>query len=54
MLSQAESADTIDKSTLLAALRSGDKRVRYAAANALVRASNGAALTDGMLMPAPQ
>ncbi len=44
VLSEAESVDSLDQSTLLAALRSGDKRVRYAAANALVRASGGAAV----------
>jgi HEAT repeat protein len=46
VLSQAESIDTIDQSALLAALKSGDKRVRYAAANALVRAANGAAVPN--------
>lgn len=42
VLSTAETIDSIDQSTLLAAMRSSDKRVRYAAAEALVRASNGA------------
>ncbi len=41
VLSQAESADSIDQSTLLAALQSTNKSVRYAAAEALVRASGG-------------
>ena len=40
-LSRAESVDSIDQSTLLAALKSSDKRVRYTAAEALVRASGG-------------
>jgi tetratricopeptide (TPR) repeat protein len=38
----AESADTIEQSTLMLALNSSDKRIRYAAANALVRATGGA------------
>jgi hypothetical protein len=41
-LAVAESVDTIDQSTLLAALNSTDKRIKYAAAEALVRASGGA------------
>lgn len=41
-LSQAELIGTIDQSSLVAALQSTDKRVRYAAADALVRASGGA------------
>ena len=44
VLSAAESVDSLDQSTLLTALNSGDKRVRYAAANALVAASSGAAV----------
>lgn len=40
-LSKAESVDTVDQSSLLAALKSSDKRVRYAAAEALVHASGG-------------
>lgn len=40
-LARTESVDTIGQSSLLAALRSTDKRVRYAAADALVRASGG-------------
>ncbi|MBL9079118.1 MAG: HEAT repeat domain-containing protein [Planctomycetes bacterium] len=43
-LERAESVDTIGQSTLLAALNSSDKRVKYAAADALVRASGGAAV----------
>lgn len=42
VLSTAETIDSIDQSTLLSAMRSSDKRVRYAAAEALVRASGGA------------
>lgn len=41
ILSKTESVDSIDQSTLLAALNSGNKNVRYAAAEALVRASGG-------------
>jgi hypothetical protein len=41
-LAAAESVDTIDQSTLLAALGSADKRIKYAAADSLVRASGGA------------
>lgn len=40
-LAQAESADSIESSSLLQALRSSNKQVRYAAAAALVRASGG-------------
>lgn len=40
-LGQAESADTIDKSSLVAALESSNKQVKYAAAEALVRATGG-------------
>jgi tetratricopeptide (TPR) repeat protein len=42
VLASAESADSIDNSSLLMALDSSDKRVRYAAAEALVAASGGA------------
>ncbi|MBX3461590.1 MAG: HEAT repeat domain-containing protein [Planctomycetes bacterium] len=41
-LAAAESVDTIDQSTLLAALQSSDKRIQYAAAESLVVASGGA------------
>ncbi len=41
-LAKAESVDTIDQSTLTAALNSTDKRIKYAAADSLVRASGGA------------
>lgn len=40
-LGQSESLDTIGQSSLLAALDSSDKRIKYAAAEALVRASGG-------------
>jgi HEAT repeat protein len=40
-LATAESADSIGQSSLLAALQSNNKQVRYAAAEALVRASGG-------------
>lgn len=40
-LATAENADTIDQSSLLVALQSSNKQVRYAAAEALVRASGG-------------
>ncbi len=41
-LARAEIIDTIDQSSLLAALNSSDKRIKYAAAEALVSASGGA------------
>jgi HEAT repeat protein len=41
-LGRGENIDTIDQSTLVRALDSGNKQVRYAAAEALVRASRGA------------
>jgi HEAT repeat protein len=41
-LASAESISTIEQSTLVKALESSDKRIRYAAADALVRASGGA------------
>ncbi len=41
-LSKAQ--DTIDQGSMLMALQSSDKKVRYAAANALVRASGGVAV----------
>ncbi len=41
-LAAAELTDSTDQSSLLAAMDSNDKRVRYAAAEALVRASGGA------------
>ena len=41
-LANAETGDTLDQSTLMAALDSGNKQVRYAAAEALVAASGGA------------
>lgn len=40
-LATAESADSANSSTLVQALGSGDKRVRYAAAEALVKATSG-------------
>ena len=40
-LEQSEGADTVSQSTLIQALDSSDKRIQYAAATALVRASNG-------------
>lgn len=40
-LATAESAVTVERSTLAYALGSGDKRVRYAAAEALVKVTNG-------------
>ena len=40
-LAQSEGADTIGQSSLIRALDSTDKRIAYAAATALVRASNG-------------
>lgn len=40
-LAQAESVDTIGQSSLLAALNSSDKRIKYAAAEAMVRATGG-------------
>ncbi|MCB9877335.1 MAG: hypothetical protein H6835_07010 [Planctomycetes bacterium] len=40
-LSEAELVDSIGDSALVAALNSTDKRIQYAAANALVRASRG-------------
>jgi DNA-binding response OmpR family regulator len=41
-LAKAESIPTIDQSSLVAALNSSDKRIKYAAAHALVSASGGA------------
>ena len=40
-LAQAETADTIEQSTLIGALESSNKQVKYAAAEAIVRASGG-------------
>ncbi len=40
-LAQAESSGSVSQSSLLAALDSSDKRIKYAAAEALVRASGG-------------
>ncbi|MCA8973417.1 MAG: HEAT repeat domain-containing protein [Planctomycetes bacterium] len=40
-LAQNEGADTVNQSSLIRALDSSDKRIAYAAAAALVRASNG-------------
>lgn len=45
-LATAESADTIGSSSLKAALNSTDKRVSYAAATALVRATGGVNVPD--------
>jgi hypothetical protein len=42
VLGSVENTDTIGQSSLLAALNSSDKRIKYAAAEALVRASGGA------------
>lgn len=42
VLGSVENVDTVGQSTLLAALNSTDKRIKYAAAEALVRASGGA------------
>lgn len=45
-LGQSESADTVGQSALIRALESSDRRIKYAAAEALVRATGGVAVPN--------